>query len=184
MVKNATGMNAYQNAAKSEGYSQTPTPGAPSYSEAWALVEAARRMAAAIETYSQAEDPSAPNARELLREPLRLNWRLWTIFQAELINSMDDPNSPMPVEIRTNMLTLCQFVDKHTTQALADPKPELLAMLIDLNRNIASGLLETPESAKTGDEQAASPVGGQAPSTSENGAAPQPPVTGGFSEEI
>ncbi len=148
-MANLTGMKAYQQKAKSDGYSQIPSAGSPSYSEAWALVEAARRMAVAIENYLRQEDTLTPKAREILREPLRLNWRLWTIFQAELINSLDDENSPMLPEIRTNMLTLCQFVDKHTTQALADPTPDNLAVLIDINRNIASGLLENPEAEQT-----------------------------------
>ena len=45
------------------------------------------------------------------------------------------------------MLTLCNFVDKHTVGALVEPTPEKLSVLIDLNRNIASGLMQIPEGA-------------------------------------
>lgn len=180
MPKNTAGMNAYKMASSSEGYSNVPTPGAPNYSEAWALVEAARRMAQAIEAYARLDDPKAPKSRELLRDPLRLNWRLWTIFQAELINSLDDENSTMPDEIRNNMLTLCQFVDKHTTQALADPQPERLAVLIDINRNIASGLLENAGAAAP--EATNSQVSGQ-PAQADRGQEAAPPMPSGISEE-
>lgn len=184
-MANLTGMKAYQQNAKSDGYSQIPSAGSPSYSEAWALVEAARRMAVAIENYLRQEDTLTPKAREILREPLRLNWRLWTIFQAELINSLDDENSPMLPEIRTNMLTLCQFVDKHTTQALADPTPDNLAVLIDINRNIASGLMETPENQADEENSSASALPTQGTTSSVPDAGEEKRLPGsGFSEEI
>ena len=53
--------------------------------------------------------------------------------------------SEMDEEIRINMLTLCKFVDKHTIGALIDPTDENMSTLIDLNRNIALGLLNIPE---------------------------------------
>lgn len=184
-MKNTTGMNAYKQSAQTGGYTQAPTPGSPRYTESWALIEAARRMAKAIEEYAHC-DVSLPKSREILREPLRLNWRLWTIFQAELINGMDQADDTMAPEIRTNMLTLCQFIDKHTTQALADPTPERLAVLIDINRNIASGHLEN--AAAINEEQAAQ-EGEKAFEPAETSSAqPESPSDdkplSGFSEEV
>ena len=127
-------------------YSRVPAPGQPTYTEAWALVEAARRMAAALES-GPLDDPAV---RKALRDNLRLNWRLWTIFQSEL--SADE--SPVPLEIRQNMLSLCNFVDSHTVQTMAEPTPEKVAILIEMNRNIATGLLESLQAAIQAEETA------------------------------
>ena len=116
-------------------YDQVPAPGNPTYSEAWALVEAARRMAGPLE-YGVIDDPENLGK---LRDALRLNWRLWTIFQTEL--SLEEAS--VPENIRENMLSLCHFVDQHTVETLNETTPERVATLIELNRQIASGLLSS-----------------------------------------
>ena len=131
------------------GYTSVPQASSPRMTEAWALVEAARRIAVALED-AEGKDMSDPKVKAALREPLRLNWRLWTIFQAELLRE----DNELPEDIRINMLTLCNYVDKHTVKCLAEPTAENIAGLIDINRNIASGLLETPEGAENGDSSA------------------------------
>lgn len=70
----------------------------------------------------------------------RLNWRLWTIFQAEL----SEENSGIPDDLRVNMLDLCNFVDKQTVDILAAPQPSKFEVLINVNRQIAAGLLADP----------------------------------------
>ena len=135
---------AYQRGPQ-QGYQHVPQPGSPTYTEAWALIEAARRMAVAIES-DPAEDIKSRNA---IRETIRLNWRLWTIFQAELTVG----NSKVPEDLRENMLTLCKFVDNHTVETMSNLTPENIAVLIDLNRNIASGLLASLDEV-TDDEDA------------------------------
>ncbi len=129
------GQEGQERSAAHGGYQQAPRAGSPTYTEAWALVEAARRMAAAIQSGPVEETET----KRRIRDTLRLNWRLWTIFQSELTTTPGE----VPDEIRMNMLNLCQFVDKHTIDAIADTTPEKVAVLIDMNRNIASGLLES-----------------------------------------
>ena len=82
----------------SKTYSLPPQPGNPRATEAWALTQAALRMKAAQASAIVGE----------LQAAARLNWRLWTILQSELL----DPESPVPSEIRVNMLTLAGFVDR------------------------------------------------------------------------
>ncbi|MGE0254130.1 MAG: flagellar biosynthesis regulator FlaF [Alphaproteobacteria bacterium] len=106
--------------------------GSPRETEGRALLEAARRLSLA-----QAE----PADRDGLLDIVRLNWRLWTIFQSEI----SAPACQLPHEIRQNMLTLCNYVDKRTVEILADPRAELLSILININRNIAAGLLTNPD---------------------------------------
>ena len=113
--------------------------GNPRETEGRALLEAARRMAEAQNT---------PEDSEAMRGAARVNWRLWTIFQGEL----STPDSPVPVEIRQNMLNLCNFVDKRVVEILAEPKPELFNVLINVNRQIAAGLMSKPETAPAEDD--------------------------------
>lgn len=119
-------------------YKNLPSPGQPHYTEAWALIEAARRMADVIKDGI----PDDIKKRNDVRDAIRLNWRLWTIFQAELTTA---ENPQVSDDIRQNMLTLCKFVDQHTVVILGKPTPESIVTLIDINRNIASGLLELSE---------------------------------------
>ena len=143
---------AMPNKPNQTGYTSVPQSSSPRMTEAWALVEAARRIAVALEE-AEGKDMLDPKVKAALREPLRLNWRLWTIFQAELLREDTD----LPEDIRINMLTLCNYVDKHTVKCLAEPTAENIAGLIDINRNIASGLLETPEGEQDAAGQAQKP---------------------------
>ena len=102
--------------------------------EANALLEAARKMDACT---GNLDDVDAYKAA------LRLNWRLWTIFQADIASA----ENPLPVEIKENILSLSVFIDKHTVGALAEPEGGKLKVLIEINRNIAAGLMTVPEEA-------------------------------------
>lgn len=116
----------------SQAYQSSQKLGAsPRETEAEALLQAARMLDGAI----GGSDPDA------YRAALRLNWRLWTIIQADV--SSDE--NPLPDGIRQNLLSLSVFVDRHTVDALTDPSGRKLRVLIDINRNIASGLMENPE---------------------------------------
>ena len=134
-------------------YQTLPQAGQPHYTEAWALIEAARRMADVIKDGI----PENIKDRNMVRDALRLNWRLWTILQAELTITV---NPEMSDDVRENMLTLCKFVDEHTASILSAPTPESIITLVDINRNIASGLLELSEddiAAEANDEASNEP---------------------------
>lgn len=147
-------MNPYAAAAQ---VATTPQEGNPRATEAWALTEAGRRLASA----------SRGDAR-LMREALRLNWRLWTIFQADLTVSLEaDPANDLVI----NMLTLCQFVDRHTVDALGEPTGEKLEVLVGLNRQIAAGLNESLEHEIVVPDSSAQPAPQPVPS-----AAPRAPT--------
>ncbi len=128
-------------------YSNIPAGGNPRQTEAWALTEAARRIA---DSQRPDADPSA------FLVAIRLNWRLWTIFQAELTS----PDVELPTELRQNMLSLCNFIDKTTVDIIADPLPGKADILISINRNIAAGLFTTPaDQSASGDTPPAAPAG-------------------------
>lgn len=99
----------------------------PRETESRALLEAARRLNAV-----QRDDADL----EEYRSALRMNWRLWTLFQSDIA----EDSNPLPLEIKRNMLSLAAFIDRHTVSALARVAPQRLQVLIDINRNIALGL--------------------------------------------
>jgi flagellar protein FlaF len=102
--------------------------------EAAVLFKAARRLEDCVQQW----DTEGHDIR--LDEALRYNLRLWTFFQTEL----GEPNHPLPIEIRRNLLQLSGFVDRQTFSAMAAPAREKLPPLININRNIAAGLSQTP----------------------------------------
>ena len=108
-------------------YRSVPAGGNPRETEAWALTEAARRM-------SMGQSDSV-DIEEFLAA-VRLNWRLWTIFQADL----SLPDCEVPLDIRQNMLSLSNFVDSRSVEILSTRNRDLASALVAMNRNLASGL--------------------------------------------
>jgi len=54
---------------------------------------------------------------------------------------MADANHPMPRELRQNVANIGLFVMNHTVSVMSNPRPEQLGSLININREIAAGLL-------------------------------------------
>jgi len=96
--------------------------------EGEAFMKAARLL-------SQAQD--YPENKRLLGEALQYTQKLWTIVQADL-NSTDNK---MDKDLKAKLLSLSLFVDEHCLLAIKKPHQQLLQGLIEVNRNVASGLL-------------------------------------------
>jgi flagellar biosynthesis activator protein FlaF len=107
-------------------YQTTPQPGNPARTEAWALLESARELS---------HSKTGPTERFLAA--LRRNWRLWTIFQASLL----DPACTLPADVRGNLIGLANFIDKRSAQLLSKPDPALVDALVNINVQIGEGLL-------------------------------------------
>src|SRR4029078_8506062 len=75
--------------------------------------------------------------RPELDAALVYNRKLWSIF----VTSAPSAANPLPAPIRQNVATLGLFVFNHTLAIQADPKPESLDSLININRELAAGLL-------------------------------------------
>ena len=71
---------------------------------------------------------------------LKFNQLLWTIIQADIV----DKENKLPPQIKANILSLSIFVDKQTIKALANVKAEHLEVLININKNLAEGLMTKP----------------------------------------
>jgi flagellar protein FlaF len=49
-------------------------------------------------------------------------------------------DNPLPVGIKTNILGLANFIFNQTFKIAADPQPQGLGILVNINRDIAAGL--------------------------------------------
>lgn len=72
-----------------------------------------------------------------LEEALLYNRKLWSVF----LTSLTRDDHQLPREVRQNVVNLGVFVMKQTISLMAEPRREKLAPLININREIASGLL-------------------------------------------
>ncbi len=72
-----------------------------------------------------------------LNAALTNNRKLWSL----LVATVTRPENPLPVNVRQNVANIGIFVLKHTLATMADPRPENLGSLININRELASGLL-------------------------------------------
>ena len=133
-------------ASPAQKYARTPSAGNPARTEAWALLESARMM----------EGAKTQGPTELL-DALRRNWRLWTIFQASLV----DAECKLPNEVRGNLLGLANFIDRHTAKLLGNPDAGGVDVLVNINRQIGEGLLEGQRAAGATAAQAGQAAGGQ-----------------------
>ncbi len=76
-----------------------------------------------------------------LEEALKYNQKIWSIFQVELARE----ENVLPKHLRVDLLKLSAFIDRRILETMADPTPEKLTAIININRNIAAGLREAPE---------------------------------------
>ena len=105
--------------------------------EATVLTRAARKL-------KDCQDNWDANDRdEKLGEALKFNQLVWSIFQGELKKQ----DNPLNGKLRADLLRLSVFVDRRIFETLADPSPEKLDIVININSNIAAGLRESLENS-------------------------------------
>ncbi len=83
----------------------------------------------------------SPDRNQKLEEAIRFNQKVWSFFQSEL--SM--PDNPLPKNIREDILNLSLFLDKRLFEVMAYPDPAKLTIAININLNLAAGLMKKHE---------------------------------------
>ncbi len=114
------------------GYDQPPSIDDPRALEAWALTKASQELEACIRH---------PEDVHRMRDALRKNQMLWTIFQS----AVSERQTPLSDELRDNILALSYAIDRKTFSALGDHNVDTIRFLIGINRNVAMGLLGSGE---------------------------------------
>ncbi|MCJ8324682.1 MAG: flagellar biosynthesis regulator FlaF [Rhizobiales bacterium] len=121
---------AYANAAK--------TTESPRGREGQLLIKAANKL-------SNIRDNFDKLSREEMNEALTYNRKLWTIFST----SVSSAENPLPLPIKNNIASLAVFIFKHQLSFMAKPEPTKLESLININRDIASGLFANPNAPQS-----------------------------------
>jgi flagellar biosynthesis activator protein FlaF len=96
--------------------------------EAAILMKAATRLQAIRDDWD--------GRRRELFDALTYNRKLWTI----LVSSTTEADNPLPVGVKQNVANLGIFIFNHTLSLMSGAKPEKLAILININRELAAGL--------------------------------------------
>ena len=117
-----------QRAAQAYGNVSKQTS-APRELEANLLLKAAAQFQAITEKWD--------DGKAELNDALLFNRKLWTIF----LTSVTSEENSLPIEVRQNVANLGLFVLNQTLAMTGDPQPERLGSLININRQIAAGLL-------------------------------------------
>jgi len=118
---------------KLQAYAQTQKSSMPPREvEAMAFTKAALMLEDAKETLDDYDSYASA---------LKFNQLLWTIIQADVV----DKENKLPPQIKANILSLSIFVDRQTIKALADTKEKHLNSLININKNLAEGLMARPD---------------------------------------
>lgn len=105
--------------------------------EANALLRAASLLESAQETWQ-------PGTDDTLTDALTFNRKLWTIFAAEAANDENE----LPLELRNNIANIAVFVFKRSMELQAIAEPAKVGALIEINKNLAAGLMTHPETAQ------------------------------------
>ena len=102
--------------------------------EAQALLKAARKL----QDLQNGWDKRSPKAVE---ETLKYNRQIWVLFYDNAVNENSATHSH---PLRTNIINLAGFVFKRSVDILAEPERDKLNILININREIAAGLMSKP----------------------------------------
>lgn len=74
---------------------------------------------------------------------LTYNRKLWMLFFDAAVENPDD----RPTDLRNNIVNLCNYIFKRSMNILSEPSKEKLNVLIDINRQVAAGLMAKPAGA-------------------------------------
>lgn len=122
-----SGAQAYANTAQKTAN--------PRELEAQLLIRAANRLQSIVE--GRTVDS------EEMREALRYNRKLWTV----LSTSATAADNPLPPAIKQNIGNIAMFVLPHCVELENTPVPQRMVSLVNINRELAAGLMHTAPAA-------------------------------------
>ena len=139
----------YANAAAAYGAKAKETATNQRELEGQLLIKYAQKMRSLQDKWdnvSQAE----------LDEVLTHNRKLWTLFYDTALEEKEGDEG-RPDELRKNIIALSEYIFNRTIKTLAAPEKEKLSVLIDINKEIASGLMAAQKKQEKTEEKSAHP---------------------------
>ncbi len=123
-----------QNGAQAYAKTAKTTAG-PRDLEATLLIQAANKLQAIVSGL-------VTDSQEM-RDALRYNRKLWTI----LSTSATAAENPLPRQIKENIGNIALFVLPQCVELEANPVPQRMGSLININRELAAGLMHNRPAA-------------------------------------
>jgi flagellar protein FlaF len=146
--------NPYASAAGAYGTNAQKTAADPREVEARVLLKSAQFLV-------DLQNDWANMTRDALEETLKYNRNIWMMFYDTAVESTSEER---PKELRNNIYNLANFIFKREIEILAKPEKSKLDILININRNVAAGLLEgvknAPMQGAAADEKTETPPTG------------------------
>jgi flagellar protein FlaF len=134
--KQSPSSNPYAKAASAYGdNAQKHTPD-PRELEGRVLLKAAKMLKDLQDGWDSAN-------RDLIEATLKYNRQIWLMFYDTAVENPDGGDRPN--ELRSNIINLANFIFKREVEIMADPKKEKLNILININREIAAGLMSSSD---------------------------------------
>ncbi len=81
---------------------------------------------------------------ELLEATLVYNRQIWMLFYD---TALENPEGNRPNDLRSNIINLANFIFKRELEILSDPQKEKISVLININKEVAAGLLAGQKAA-------------------------------------
>ena len=79
---------------------------------------------------------------EVLESTLKYNRQVWMVFYDTAI---ENPEGDRPNDLRSNIINLANFIFKRELEIMAEPAKQKLDVLININKEIAAGLMIKPQ---------------------------------------
>jgi len=136
--------NPYSQAADAYGKTSSSSPSDQRALEGQLLMKSARKLQMLRDKIAGGEKVSL----EEIEEVLTYNRKLWTVF----VDAATEGTTELPRDLATNIANIGIFVFKRTNEVLLNTTPENIDALININRQIGSGLLKTPKGTDTSPE--------------------------------
>lgn len=127
-------------AAATQAYGSALAETSPRALESQLLLKAATQLEGLATRLRNGEEVHSQESYAVLE----YNQKLWTVFVGDTM----DNDHPLPQEIKNNIASLGVFIFNRTKDLMIECNaPERLKVLIDINRNIASGLMKSAANA-------------------------------------
>ncbi len=123
--------NPYAKAAGAYDTNAQANAGSQRELEARILLKSNRMMKQLIDGWDQ-------RPKDLLEETLKYNRQIWMLFYDTALENKDGDR---PNDLRSNIINLANFIFKREMEILSNPDKKKLDILININREIAAGLM-------------------------------------------
>lgn len=105
----------------------------------------ARVLLKAAQMFKELQDNWDQSNLEVIEATLKYNRNVWLMFYDAAI---ENPEGNRPDDLRGNIVNLANFIFKREIDIMSDPQKDKLNILININREIAAGLMTKPGTAQ------------------------------------